>query len=338
MARTALRIVLPRRALAALGAALAAPVPARAQGAPPVRFPDRPIRLVVPFAAGGNLDTLARVVTPGMSQRLGQPVVIENRAGAGGNVGTEAVARAQPDGYTLLVGSNGALTINPAIMPRLSYDALRDLAPIALGFRTPNVLVASRKLPVESLADFVAYAKARPGTVGCGSAGTGTSNHLLIELLNSATGAGLVHVPYRASGAATSDLLAGTLAASMEQITIALPLHRDGQVRIIGIAMPERSPLLPQVPTLAEVGLPDGGLVAFIGLLAPAGTPAEIVAVLRDAFAAALGEPAVRERVEAMGSAVATGEDTTPAGFAALLRRETELSRRAAEVAGLAQR
>ena len=320
-----------RRALLAGG--IAAPVLLRPAFA---AFPERPVRLVVPFSAGGNLDTLARLVTPIMGQQLGQPVVIENRAGAGGNVGTELVARAEANGYTLLVGSNGALTINPVIMARVPYDPLRDFTPIGLGFRTPNVLVVSRKLPVETLAEFIAYAKARPGQVGCGSAGTGTSNHLLIELLNAATGAGLTHVPYRASGAATPDLLSGGLAASMDQITTALPLHRDGQVRIIGIAMPQRSPLLPEVPTLAEVGLPDGGLVAFIGLLGPAGMPAEVLGRLRDAFAAALADPGVRERAEAMGSVVAAGADVTPEGFAALLQRETALSRQAARAAGLA--
>ena len=320
-----------RRAL--LAGAMAAP---NLGGPASAAFPERPVRLVVPFAAGGNLDTLTRLVTPIMGQQLGQPVVIENRAGAGGNVGAEFVARAEANGYTLLVGSNGALTINPVIMARVPYDPLRDFAPIGLGFRTPNVLVASRKLPVETLEEFIAYAKARPGQVGCGSAGTGTSNHLLIELLNAATGAGLVHVPYRASGAATPDLLSGGLAASMDQITTALPLHRDGQVRIIGIAMPQRSPLLPEVPTLAEVGLPDGGLAAFIGLLGPAGLPAEVVARLRGAFAAALADPGVRERAEAMGSVVTAGADVTPEGFAALLQRETALSRRAARAAGLA--
>jgi tripartite-type tricarboxylate transporter receptor subunit TctC len=318
-----------RGALEAAALGLARPCPALAQ------FPDRPVRLVVPFAAGGNLDTLARILAPGMSQRLGQPVVIENRAGAGGNVGTEMVARSQPDGYTVLVGSNGALTINPVIMARVPYDPVRDFAPIGLGFRTPNVLVASRKLPVETLAGFIAYAKVRPGQVACASPGSGTSNHLIIELFNAATGAGLVHVPYRSSGGSTPDLLAGTLAASMDQITTALPLHRDGQVRIIGIGLPQRSPLLPEVPTFAEVGLPDGGLVAFIGLLAPAATPPDVVARLGDAFAGALAEPALQSRIEGMGSVVAGDADVTPEGFAALLRRELALSRQAAQLAGI---
>jgi tripartite-type tricarboxylate transporter receptor subunit TctC len=263
--------------------------------------------------------------------------VIDNRAGAAGAIGTEHVARSQPDGYTLIVGSNSAMVINPIIMPRMPYDPVRDFAPIALDFRTPNVLVISRRLPVETLADFIAYAKARPGQVGCASPGSGSSNHLLIELFSMTTGAGLVHVPYRASSGSAPDLISGNLACSMDQITTALPLHCDNQVRIVGIAMPQRSPLLPEVPTLAEVGLPDGGLVAFIGLLAPAGTPAEAIGKIRDALAAALADPPTRERIEGLGSVVATGADVTPEGFAALMQRERELSRRAAQAAGLLQ-
>jgi tripartite-type tricarboxylate transporter receptor subunit TctC len=275
------------------------------------------------------------MLTPAVAERLGQPVVIENRPGAGGNLGTELVARTQPDGYTLLLGSNGGLTINPLIMERVPYDPARDFLPVCLCFRTPQVLVASPKLPVRNLAEFIAYAKARPGQLQCGSAGSGTSNHLNIELLNAATGIGLVHVPYRSSGAATPDLLSGALAASMEQVTIALPLHRDGQLRILAAALPQPLPMLPEVPSLAEAGVPDGGLVSFIGILVPAGTPERIVARLQQAFAGPLADPALRARVEETGSLMADPAATTPAGFAALLRRETELSRRAAVAAGL---
>lgn len=331
MARSPWPAGIPRRAALALGAGLAAPALVRAQP----RFPDRPIRLVVPFGAGGNLDTLARMLVPGVAERLGQPIVIENRVGAGGNIGTEVVARAQPDGYTLLLGSNGALTINPLIMERVPYDPAKDFAPVCLCFRTPQVLVASPKLPVRSFAEFLAHAKARPGQLQCGSAGSGTSNHLNIELLNAATGIGLVHVPYRSSGGATPDLLSGALACSMEQITTALPLHRDGQLPIIAAALPQPMPLLPEIPTLAEAGVPEGGLVSFIGILVPAGTPARIVSTLQEAFAAGLAEPALRARVEETGSLMAGAEATTPTGFAALIRREAELSRRAAAAAGM---
>jgi len=328
MARCIAPAAIPRRAALML---LAAPAIGRAQP----RFPDRPVRLIVPFGAGGNLDTLARLLTPAVAERLGQPIVIDNRPGAGGNLGTEAAARAQPDGHALLLGSNGVLTINLQIMERVPYDPMRDFQPVCLCFRTPNVLVVSPKLPVRSLAEFVAYAQARPGQVQCGSAGSGTSNHLNIELLNAATGIGLVHVPYRASGAATPDLLSGVLPSSMEQITTALPLHRDGQLRIIAAALPRPLPLLPEVPVLAEVGVPDGGLVSFIGILVPAGTPAPAIGVLREAFAAALAEPGLRARVEETGSLMADAEATTPAGFAAVIRQEWALSRRAAAAAGM---
>ena len=254
---------------------------------------------------------------------------------AGGNIGTEVVARAAPDGTTLLLGSNGALTINPLIMERVPYDPAKDFAPVCLCFRTPQVLVVSPKLPVRTLEEFIAYAKARPSQLQCGSAGSGTSNHLNIELLNAATGIGLVHVPYRASGAATPDLLNGALASSMEQITTALPLHRDGQLPIIAAALPQPLPLLPEIPTLAEAGVPGGGLVSFIGILVPSGTPGRIVATLQEAFAAALAEPGLRARIEETGSLMADAATTTPQGFAALLRQEADLSRRAAAAAGL---
>ncbi len=321
-----------RRSLLAAGTALLLPPLASPALA---AWPDRPIRVVVPFGAGGNLDTLMRLAQPGMQQRLGQSIVIENRAGAGGNVGTEMVARSPADGYTVLVGSNGALTINPVIMASVPYDTQRDFAPIALGFRTPNVLVVAPHVPAQNLRDFIAYAKANPGKVACASAGTGTSNHLLIELFNAATGAGLVHVPYRSSSNAAPDMLSGNLAASMDQITTALPFHRDGKLRIIGIGYHQRHTLLPDVPTLAEVGLPDGGLVAFIGLLAPAATPRDVVMRLRDAFAETLADPAVKARVENTGTLLADPALQTPEGFADLIRREAVLSREAARLAGI---
>ncbi|WP_149537108.1 Bug family tripartite tricarboxylate transporter substrate binding protein [Siccirubricoccus phaeus] len=319
-----------RRGLAAL---LLAPLarPALAQPA----WPDRPIRLVVPFGAGGNLDTLIRIVSPSMSQRLGQPVVVENRPGAGGNLGTENIARAAPDGYSVLVGSNGALVNNPLLMTRLPFDPVKDFAPIGLGFRTPNVLVVSPRFPAQTLTDFIAYAKARPGQVACASAGTGTTNHLLIELLNAATGAGLLHVPYRASGASTPDLLSGVIASALDQITTALPQHKDGALKMLGIGLPERMAILPDVPCFAEVGLENGGLTSFIGLLAPAGTPAAAIARIEAAFSAALADPALRQRVEAMGNLIARPEEQTPEGFARVIETERTLSRRAVQLAGL---
>jgi tripartite-type tricarboxylate transporter receptor subunit TctC len=318
-----------RRTALAMAGTLALPTLAHAA------FPDRPVRLVVPFGAGGNLDTLARLVAPGMSQRLGQPVVIENRPGAGGNLGAELVAHAAPDGYTVLVGSNGGLVTNPLLMSRMPYDAAKDFAPIGLGFRTPNVLVVSPKHGPQTLAGFLADAKARPGQVSCASAGVGTTNHLLIELLNAATGANLTHIPYRASGASTPDLLSGTLSSAIDQVTTALPQHRDSALRILGVGLPERMAVLPDVPCLAEVGLEGGGMTSFIGLLAPAATPAGPIARLQAAFSAALADPAARARIEAIGNLIAKPEEQTPAGFLRVLDAERTLSRRAVQLAGL---
>ncbi len=298
-------------------------------------WPERPVRLVVPFGAGGNLDTLMRIAAPVLSAQLGQPVVIENRVGAGGNVGTEAVVRSAPDGYTLLVGANGSIVTNPLLMARMPYDAQRDLLPIGLGFRTPNVLVVNPKGPAPNLAEFVALAKARPGQVSLGSAGTGTTNHLIIELLAAATGTQLTHVPYRASGGGTADILSGRLTGSIDQVTTALPQHRAGELRIIGVGLDRRLPQLPEVPTLAEVGVEGGGLVSFVGLFAPAGTPAEPLARMQSALAAAVADPGVRDRVEGLGNLMATPEQGTPEGFIALIAQERERSRRAIQLAGL---
>jgi tripartite-type tricarboxylate transporter receptor subunit TctC len=320
------------RRTALIGAALAPLArPALAQSG----WPNRPVRMVVPFGAGGNLDTLIRIVSPMMSQRLGQPVVIENRPGAGGNLGAEAVSRSTPDGYTVLVAANGSLVNNPLLMLRMPYDAEKDFATIGLGFRTPNVLVVSPRYPHQTQAAFFADAKARKGQVTCASAGIGTTNHMLIELLNAATGAGMVHVPYRASGASTPDLIGGTLDSAVDQITTALPQHRDGALKILGIGLPERMPMLPDVPSFAEIGLEGGGITSFIGLLVPATTPAGPIARLQEAFSTALADPAARARVEAIGNIIATPEEQTPAGFTKALEVERRLARRAVELAGL---
>ena len=292
-------------------------------------YPGGPVRMVVPFAAGGNIDTIARLIQPIMSRRLGQPLVIENRAGGGGNVGTDTVAKARPDGLSVLLASNGPVTINPIIMARVPYDPDRDLAPIALVVRVPIVLMVSNKLPVKTLSEFIAYAKARPNQLTAGSPGTGTSNHLLIEMFNQATGGGLTHVPYRASGAALPDLMDGRLSCVFDQITTALPQHRDGQARIVALS-PDRVPQLPEVPTFAEGGLTEITLSSYNGLFAPAGTPAEAVNALAAALGEALADQDLRGKIVGLGTLIATLEQATPAGFSALLKRESELSRRIA--------
>lgn len=324
---------LGRRMLGAAGAgAIAArAVPSRAQDA----YPDRPVRIVVPFAAGGNVDVVSRLLGPRLAERLGQPFVIENRAGAGGNIGAESVARARPDGYTLLAGSNGPMTGNPAIQARMPYDSLRDFAPIGLISRVPHVVVVANAVPVRSIPELIAWSRANPGRATMGSAGTGSGTHLTIELFNHLTGAGLVHVPYRGSGAVLPDLVAGNVAGNFNELSTVLALHREGRARIIGVAAMQRSPLLPDVPTLIESGVGDLVAGSYLGLLAPAGTPTPILETLRGALAATLAEPPIQARMTELGLQVAAPAEVSPAFFGSFLREELATARRAVEIAGL---
>lgn len=318
-----------------LGIAATATLAASGRGAAAQGFPDRPLRLVVPFPPGGNVDFTARLLAPAMSQALGQPVVVDNRTGAGGMLGTEAVARARPDGTMLLLGSSGPLSIFPAAMPRLPYDVARDLAPVGIAYRVPIVLMVSPQLAVQGLAEFVARAKAEPRRLSAGSAGIGSGAHLAIELFNAGSGAGLVHVPYRGTGPALSDLIAGTIPVVFDQLSSALPLHADGRARILGIASASRSPLLPEVPTLREAGLVEPELSTTLGLLVPSGTPPEAVEKLRQALAAAVADSDIRQRLIGLGAEIAPGAEITPARYAAVIREETETSRRAVELGGI---
>ncbi|MFM7780094.1 MAG: Bug family tripartite tricarboxylate transporter substrate binding protein, partial [Alphaproteobacteria bacterium] len=217
----------------------------RAQGA----FPDKPIRLIVPFAPGGNADLTARACAPAMSAKLGQPVVVENRAGAGGSVAAQQVARMRPDGYTILLGSNGPLTINPTVQANLGYDPMRDFMPIGLFVRTPMVIAVHRSLPVRTVAELVAHSKANSGRLGFGSSGIASAAHLSLEMFNAATGAGITHIPYGSGGALTPDLVSGTISGAITEISTALPLHKEGAVRILAVAAANRLPQAPELPT-----------------------------------------------------------------------------------------
>ena len=313
-----------------LAAGMLRPGAARAAG-----FPDRPVRIILPFAPGGNSDIVARLIAPVMSAKLGQPVVVENRAGAGGSIGATAVARSRPDGYTILFGSTGPLSVNPAVQANLPYDADRDFAPIGLLSRTPLVLAVTAALPPQSLAEFIAHSKANPGRITIASAGTGSSTHLALELFSAASGAGLTHVPYRSGGDLIPDLMAGNVASTMTEISTAMPLHREGRIRILAIGSPQRSPIADGLPTFIEAGVPDYTASSYTALLVPAGTPADIVATLREALAAALVDPGVIARLREMGTEVASAEDATPAGLTRVLQHEAELARRGAAIAGL---
>lgn len=324
-------MTLRRRAALALPAALLTPF-AAARGA---AWPDRPVRLIVPFAPGGNSDITARAAAPRMGESLGQPVVVENRAGAGGSVAAAQVARMRPDGLTLLLGSNGPLAINPAVKANLGYDPLKDFAPIGLFVRTPMAITVHRSLPVRTVAELVAYSKANPGKVGFGSSGIASTAHLSLEMFNAATGAAITHVPYGSGGALTPDLVSGTIAGAITEIVTALPLHREGAVRILAVAAAQRLPVVADIPTATEAGVPGFESAAFVGIVVPTGVPEEPTAALSRAVAAAVADPAMRGRLEGMGSIMATEQEATPAGFAAFLQRETAWTRAAVERAGI---
>ncbi len=296
-------------------------------------YPDRPIRIIVPFAAGGNVDLQCRFLAERMSQMLRTSVVVENRTGAGGALGAEVVARSAPDGYTLLGGSNGPMTVSPAIRPSLGYDPLKDFAPIALTSRVPMVLAASRQLPVTTLRKFLDYAKANPGRVTVASSGAGSSSHLVIIGFGMATGTDYVHVPYRGASATVPDLIAGQVNAVMTEVPNISGAHQAGQARILGVAAAKRSPLVPEVPTFAEAGVPGFNAFSFCGLLAPARTPAPILATLNRAVVTALGEAEMRKKFEDIALEIPEPADMAPQAFGALLERELADARRIASVA-----
>ena len=318
-----------RTVLAAAAAGLLVPRIARAS------WPDRPVRLVVPFAPGGNADLVARTVAPSLAEKLGQPVIVENRAGAGGSVAATALARARWDGATLMVGSNGPLAINPVIQANLGYDPVRDFTPIGLILRTPLALTVHRAQPMRDLAALIAAGKAAPGRLAFGTAGIASTGHLTLEMFNAVTGAGIIHAPYAGGGALVADLVSGTLAGACVELSTVLPLARDGAVRPLAITATQRASAAPDIPTTAEAGLRDFTAASFIGLVAPGGAPAEVLAALRRALTAVIAEPAARQRLEQSGSAMASPEEATPEGFAAFLQREAAWTRAAAERAGI---
>jgi tripartite-type tricarboxylate transporter receptor subunit TctC len=320
--------MLRRRSLLATLAVL--PLPALAQAG----FPERAIRLVVPYAPGGTTDLFGRAVAPRMAERLGQPVVVENKAGAGGSVAGAEVARARPDGYTIMVGSNGPITVNPLIQANPGYDPLKDLEPIGLGLQVPIAIVVRADSPWRSLGDLIAAAKRQPG-MAAGSSGPGSSNHLAIELFNAAAGLTLAHVPYRGSGPMIIDLLSGTVPMIFDQVTTSMPLARDGKARVLAVNSAARSAALPEVPTLAESGVRDAEMTTFMGILAPAGLPAPVRDALARALGAALADPGLRQQLGGLGAQVAEGAEATPAGFAAFIRADLERTRRAVQLAGL---
>jgi tripartite-type tricarboxylate transporter receptor subunit TctC len=296
-------------------------------------FPERVIRLIVPFAPGGNADIMARLVGGGMAEALGQPVVVENRGGAGGSIGAELVARSAPDGYTLLTGSNGPLTVNPFVQAKLGYDPLKDFAPVGLTSFVPHAIIVNAAVPARTLQELVALSKQQQ--VGVGTAGIGSATHLTLERFNAQTGAKLLHVPYKGGGALLPDLIAGTIQGAMTEFSSALPHHRGGKARFVAIASTKRSALAGDVATMIESGVKDFTAASYIGILAPAGTPADAMARLQAALVSALGSPKILERMRELGVEVAPPELMTAAGFGGYIRQEFERSREAAQLAGL---
>jgi len=310
--------------------ALAAPTPgpaARAEPAaslapPDTGYPSRPIRIIVPFAAGGSSDIVARTFAQQLSQASGQPVIIENRAGAGGTIGSDAVTKASPDGYTLLLGTTATLAIAPATQARLAYNAQRDFLPIALLADTPLVLVTSTALPYHSAADLVRDARQRPGAVNFASSGVGSLPHLQGELFAARAGIKVVHIPYRGSAPALADLIAGHVQFAFSENASVEPMRRAGKLRALAVASERRSPAMPDVPTLAEAGIAGAPASNWYGLLAPAGTPAGIASRLNQLTRTALQATELRDRFSTMGMEQAATQ--TPAGFGALLRADIE--------------
>ena len=297
-------------------------------------YPDRAIRLIVPFAAGGNADAVGRITAEVMHQALNQPVVVENRGGAGGSIGAEAVAKSPPDGYTLLVASNGPMTVNPFVQAKLGYDPLKDFVAVALTSYVPHCLVLHPDVAAKTVAELVKLSKEKP--VNIATSGVGSAGHLTLERFKAATGANLAHVPYRSGGQLLPDLLAGVVQGAMTEFSIALPQHKGGKTRIIGVGAEHRSKLADEIPTFIEGGVKGFTAYSYIGIVAPAGTPPAIVAQLSKAIATGLtGNSPAADKLRNMGSDVATPQEMTADGFAAYLKAEYLRSAAAAKLAGL---
>ena len=281
-------------------------------------YPTKPIRLIVPFAAGGTTSILARLLADRMSQSIGQPIVVDNRPGAGGNVGMDLVAKAEPDGYTILMGPIG-LAINPALYSKMPFDPLKDLAPIGLYGGVPNLLVVNPSVPATNLAEFIAYAKANPGKLNYASNGNGTSSHLAAEMLKSAAGLNIVHVPYKGGAPAMQDLIGGQVTMLFDQMPAVLPQVKSGRVRVLGVSSIKHSAAAPDIPPIADT-LPGFDMLVWFGLLAPQGTLSAIIGKLNGEMVKALNEPAFQAQLVGMGVTPMPG---SPETFSRYLQSET---------------
>lgn len=264
-------------------------------------FPDKPVTLVVPFPPGGPTDAMARTLAAEMKDRLGQPMIVENRAGAGGNIGSEYVARATPDGQTLLFGTSGPLAINASLYRKVSYDPVKSFAPVIQVGHLPNILVVNPSVPAKNVKELIAYAKANPGKLSYASSGNGASSHLAGVLFNASADVDLQHIPYKGTGPALNDLLGGQVSMSFTDVLTALPYVKAGRLRALGVTTAQRSQSLPEVPTVAEQGVPGYDVSVFFGIVAPAGTPPERIAKLNQAFVEVLDTPKVKQLFASQG-------------------------------------
>jgi len=300
-------------------------------GAVQAAYPDKPIRLVVPFPPGGAADLMARSLGQKLAGQLGQAVVLDNRGGAGGTIAAEAVARAAPDGYTLLFGTMGTQAINPNLYASLRYDPLKDFAPVSLTHATPRVMVVHPQVAAKNIAELIALAKARPGEITFGSAGNGSSGHLAGEYFKSLTGVSMTHVPYKGTSGAMVDLLAGRISMSIDAPAAYLEYIRNGQVRALGVTSLKRMVILPEVPTIAESGVPGFDISNWLGVLAPAHTPPAIVNQLNAAIVQAMNDAQMRKQ---LGEAGIEAMSSSPAQFSAFINSEVAKWARVVKASG----
>jgi len=303
-------------AMATVTASLIATASAIAQN-----YPVRPVRLLVTSPPGGANDTQARVLGAKLGEQLGQAVVIDNRAGGSGMIAAEIVARSAPDGYTLLAGTNSTFAVNPSLFPKVPYETPRDFAPVAVTVMTPHVLLVHPSLPVQSVKALLALAKAQPGRLNYASSGNGSAFHLGMELLKTAAGVDIVHVPFKGSALSANAMIGGEVQMMLVGLPTGMPLAKSGKARALAVATPARSALAPELPTIAEAGVPGYGYQSWFGVAAPAGTPPSVIARLHQGLISPLGQADVRERLAALGYEVIA---TTPREMAGKIRADTQ--------------
>jgi tripartite-type tricarboxylate transporter receptor subunit TctC len=317
---TRVRFPSPAPLKTALGLALLSCLLAFAASAQQV-YPTKTVRIVVPFAPGGSTDIFARDIADKLAVGLAQPVVVENRPGAAGNIGAEAVARAPPDGYTLLMATTGVMAINNALYPNMTYDAAKDFEPVIFVASITNVLVVAPELPANNVRDLIALAKEKPGSLSFGSSGAGSSTHLSSELFKSMAGIDVLHIPYKGSSQALTDLLAGRISMIIDNMPGAIGFIRAGRLRALAVTGSKRSPALPDVPTIAEAGVPGYESLSWSGIAVAAGTPKDVIARLNREIAAVLAQPDIRDKFSQAGADPVGG---SPQEFANHIRGERE--------------